>query len=169
MKLTTPYNPDIRKFWAYLFNLFAYLPTLFWQVVEYNFSSLFLLPLAAFRPARNPAALGPSISMHWATLDGFAWNLILENFRRNCEAISVFICKFIGLVQRPLYPKTYMHICSHLAKYLFVRKMFQTKIVEKNETRVRFEVSTAVTMMIVIFWEMTPCGSYKNRTTSHTS
>jgi hypothetical protein len=28
---------------------------------------------------------------------------------------------------------------------------------------VRFEVSTAVTMMIIIFWEMTPCGSYKNR------
>jgi hypothetical protein len=34
---------------------------------------------------------------------------------------------------------------------------------------VRFEVSTAVTMMIIIFWEMTPCGSYKNRsvTCSH--
>jgi hypothetical protein len=28
---------------------------------------------------------------------------------------------------------------------------------------VRFEVSTAVTMMIIIFWEMTPCGSYKDR------
>jgi hypothetical protein len=28
---------------------------------------------------------------------------------------------------------------------------------------VRFEVSTAVTMMSIIFWEMTPCGSYKNR------
>jgi hypothetical protein len=28
---------------------------------------------------------------------------------------------------------------------------------------VRFEVSTAVTMIIIIFWEMTPCGSYKNR------
>jgi hypothetical protein len=28
---------------------------------------------------------------------------------------------------------------------------------------VRFEVSTAVTMMIIIFWEMTPCGSSKNR------
>jgi hypothetical protein len=28
---------------------------------------------------------------------------------------------------------------------------------------VRFEVSTVVTMMIIIFWEMTPCGSYKNR------
>jgi hypothetical protein len=28
---------------------------------------------------------------------------------------------------------------------------------------VRFEVSTAVTMMIIIFWEMTLCGSYKNR------
>jgi hypothetical protein len=28
---------------------------------------------------------------------------------------------------------------------------------------VRFEVSTAVTVMIIIFWEMTPCGSYKNR------
>jgi hypothetical protein len=28
---------------------------------------------------------------------------------------------------------------------------------------VRFEVSTAVTMMIIIFWEMAPCGSYKNR------
>jgi hypothetical protein len=28
---------------------------------------------------------------------------------------------------------------------------------------VRFEVSTAVTMMIIIFWEMTPCVSYKNR------
>jgi hypothetical protein len=27
---------------------------------------------------------------------------------------------------------------------------------------VRFEVSTAVTMMIIIFWEMTPWGSYKS-------
>jgi hypothetical protein len=26
---------------------------------------------------------------------------------------------------------------------------------------VRFEVSTVVTMMIIIFWEVTPCGSYK--------
>jgi hypothetical protein len=31
-----------------------------------------------------------------------------------------------------------------------------------EEYYVRFEVSTAVTMMIIIFWEMTPCGSYKN-------
>jgi hypothetical protein len=31
---------------------------------------------------------------------------------------------------------------------------------------VRFEVSTAVTMMIIIFWEMTPCGSYENHTAS---
>jgi hypothetical protein len=33
----------------------------------------------------------------------------------------------------------------------------------KQSLNVRFEVSTAVTMMIIIFWEMTPCGSYKNR------
>jgi hypothetical protein len=32
-----------------------------------------------------------------------------------------------------------------------------------NYFHVRFEVSTAVTMMIIIFWEMIPCGSYKNR------
>jgi hypothetical protein len=32
-----------------------------------------------------------------------------------------------------------------------------------EEYYVRFEVSTAVNMMIIIFWEMTPCGSYKNR------
>jgi hypothetical protein len=32
-----------------------------------------------------------------------------------------------------------------------------------NFLHVRFEVSTAVPMMIIIFWEMTPCGSYKNR------
>jgi hypothetical protein len=25
-----------------------------------------------------------------------------------------------------------------------------------------FEVSTAVNMMIIIFWKMTPCGSYNN-------
>jgi hypothetical protein len=31
-----------------------------------------------------------------------------------------------------------------------------------NYDYVRFEVSTAVTMMIIIFWEMTPCGSYKS-------
>jgi hypothetical protein len=31
---------------------------------------------------------------------------------------------------------------------------------------VRFEVSTAVTMKIIIFWEMTPCGSYKSHTVS---
>jgi hypothetical protein len=38
--------------------------------------------------------------------------------------------------------------------------------IERMSTKlkhVRFEVSTAVTMMIIIFWEMTPCGSYKNR------
>jgi hypothetical protein len=28
---------------------------------------------------------------------------------------------------------------------------------------VRFEVSTAVTMKNDIFWDVTPCGSYKNR------
>jgi hypothetical protein len=36
-------------------------------------------------------------------------------------------------------------------------------IIVKKEISVRFEVSTAVTMMIIIFWEVTPCGSYKNR------
>jgi hypothetical protein len=36
-------------------------------------------------------------------------------------------------------------------------------IKENDFYGVRFEVSTAVTMMIIIFWEMTPCGSYKNR------
>jgi hypothetical protein len=30
-----------------------------------------------------------------------------------------------------------------------------------NVQFVRFEVFTAVTLMIIIFWEMTPCGSYK--------
>jgi hypothetical protein len=29
----------------------------------------------------------------------------------------------------------------------------------KEIGNVRFEVSTAVTRMIIIFWEMTPCGS----------
>jgi hypothetical protein len=29
-------------------------------------------------------------------------------------------------------------------------------------TVVRFEVSTAVTMMIIIFWEMPPCGFYSS-------
>jgi hypothetical protein len=32
---------------------------------------------------------------------------------------------------------------------------------------VRFEVSTAVTMMIIIFWEMTPCGSHKLRSVTY--
>jgi hypothetical protein len=32
---------------------------------------------------------------------------------------------------------------------------------QTSQNYVRFEVSTAVTMMIIIFWEMTPCGSYK--------
>jgi hypothetical protein len=31
-----------------------------------------------------------------------------------------------------------------------------------NLLSVRFEVSTAVTMMIIIFWEMTPCVSYES-------
>jgi hypothetical protein len=39
--------------------------------------------------------------------------------------------------------------------------MFYVLVTSINN--VRFEVSTAVTMMIIIFWEMTPCGSYKNR------
>jgi hypothetical protein len=34
---------------------------------------------------------------------------------------------------------------------------------ETIRENVRFEVSTAVTMMIIIFLEMTPCVSYKNR------
>jgi hypothetical protein len=33
----------------------------------------------------------------------------------------------------------------------------------KTNLFVRFEVSTAVTMMIIIFWELTPCGSYTVR------
>jgi hypothetical protein len=49
-------------------------------------------------------------------------------------AISVLIRRPIGLAQLPFYPNIYMHVCAHLAKYLSVRKMFQTKVVEKNET-----------------------------------
>jgi hypothetical protein len=46
----------------------------------------------------------------------------------------------------------------------FIQIMFNNTIPTSNKIyRVRFEVSTAVTMMIIIFWEMTPCGSYKNR------
>jgi hypothetical protein len=48
---------------------------------------------------------------------------------------------------------------------IFQRRPLQRKgphsAIKKED--VRFEVSTAVTMMIIIFWEMTPCGSYKNR------
>jgi hypothetical protein len=33
------------------------------------------------------------------------------------------------------------------------------KMDKQYDRNVRFEVSTAVTMMIIIFWEITPCGS----------
>jgi hypothetical protein len=34
---------------------------------------------------------------------------------------------------------------------------------EANALYVRFEVSTAVTMKNGVFWDVTPCGSCKNR------
>jgi hypothetical protein len=42
-------------------------------------------------------------------------------------------------------------------------EMDVNKAWETIRENVRFEVTTAVTMMIIIFWEMTPYGSYKNR------
>jgi hypothetical protein len=35
-------------------------------------------------------------------------------------------------------------------------------LTEMSTRNMRFEVSTAVTMMIIIFWEMTPCGSLED-------
>jgi hypothetical protein len=43
-------------------------------------------------------------------------------------------------------------------------RIFKSK--RDEVTGVRFEVSTAVNMMIIIFWEMTPCGSYMSHTVS---
>jgi hypothetical protein len=37
------------------------------------------------------------------------------------------------------------------------------RIVGTENPHVRFEVFTAVTMKNVIFWDVTPCGSCKNR------
>jgi hypothetical protein len=34
--------------------------------------------------------------------------------------------------------KTYMHFCAQRVKYLLKRRMFRTKIVEKNEKRIFF-------------------------------
>jgi hypothetical protein len=36
-------------------------------------------------------------------------------------------------------------------------------IIEKKQNFLRFEVSTAVTMKNGVFWDVTPCGSCKNR------
>jgi hypothetical protein len=35
---------------------------------------------------------------------------------------------------------------------------------EKRESAVRFEVFTAVTMKNGVFWDVTPCSSYKSHT-----
>jgi uncharacterized membrane protein len=53
-----------------------------------------------------------------------------------------------------------LHVHLHIIK---VKKFIEIYIVIIYKSEVRFEVSTAVTMMIIIFWEMTPCDSYKNR------
>jgi hypothetical protein len=36
-------------------------------------------------------------------------------------------------------------------------------LMAENDTHVRFEVSTAVTMKNGVFWDVTPCGSCKTR------
>jgi hypothetical protein len=63
----------------------------------------------------------------------------------------------------------YLFYCTvpklFIKRYIYVLFLILVFIVQvtKLVQFVRFEVSTAVTMMIIIFWEMTPCGSYKNR------
>jgi hypothetical protein len=42
-------------------------------------------------------------------------------------------------------------------------KLKQTTTQETSLVYVRFEVTTAVTMKNVVFWDVTPCGSSKNR------
>jgi hypothetical protein len=39
----------------------------------------------------------------------------------------------------------------------------EQKQAEEGRCYVRFEVLTAVTMKNVVFWDVTPCGSCKNR------
>jgi uncharacterized protein YqgC (DUF456 family) len=53
----------------------------------------------------------------------------------------------------PFIPRVHILVYFVLIIYMLVQNLCNL---------VRFEVSTAVTIMI-IFWEMTPCGSYKNR------
>jgi hypothetical protein len=47
--------------------------------------------------------------------------------------------------------------------WFYYESNFNLDAYVNKQNPVRFEVSTVVTMMIIIFWEMTPCGSYKNR------
>jgi hypothetical protein len=73
--------------------------------------------------------------------------------------------------KRMLYITSMQHVChlvGHvLTQYVcFLHQRMNTgnrEFWKQVLIYVRFEVSTAVTMMIIIFWEMTPRGSYKNR------
>jgi hypothetical protein len=65
---------------------------------------------------------------------------------------------FIGYCNRKLLQ--IVRLSKILLSVIFFLDFVHVKI---TLNFVRFEVSTAVTMMIIIFWEMTPCDSYKNR------
>jgi hypothetical protein len=55
------------------------------------------------------------------------------------------VCKNEGII-----PQTFMHI-------------IYMALCEQLQNDVRSEVFTAVTMMNGVFWDVTPCGSCKNR------
>jgi len=69
----------------------------------------------------------------WLPLDGFSWNLILEDFLKICWENS----SFINIRQEywVLYMKT-LHFRSYLAQFFLEWKIFQTKVVEKLETHI---------------------------------
>jgi hypothetical protein len=61
-----------------------------------------------------------------------------------------------------------MHVDSHLPPFVVSTKMFRN--IHYSFTKetmyirnVRFEVFMAVTMKKGVFWDVTPCGSCKNR------
>jgi hypothetical protein len=92
-----------------------------------------------------PAVTASKLCLVWAVL----WN--------SDTMLCTWWSGYDGFVERNWVEPSLVEVRT--AEICSLNKTFITN----KKCIVRFEVSTAVTMMIIIFSEMTPCGSYKNR------
>jgi hypothetical protein len=76
---------------------------------------------------------------------------------------SPFVKSWIKCNWKIEIPLPGITICHYFDVIAFLLPASKGRAVEDCEKDVRFEVFTAVTMKNGVFWDVTPCGSCKNR------